>query len=328
MTPVEQSQACLKILHYMKQREASTTSATAGGGTHHAESNHHHVGPNVVSYTLVMDALAQCQTLSATEQAEQLFTELQDRYRATKDDRYRPAVKTYTTLIHAWSKTPVPQAPERATAWLQQALNDYEQCVQAQDKNQQLVQPNARLFTVTMQAWARSKSVQKAARAYQLLQQMKQLVASSKADGVYDSVAPNLLTYKTVLEACSYTPPEATAEQQTAALKIAFAVFHSLQRDPNIMAQGGANHVIYTALLRCVAYLMTPGTDERHAVAKAVFEKAVAAGQVDESVLRALQLAVNVTVYQELLTPLHNEQGVVDLKRRNVPAAWKKNVRR
>jgi hypothetical protein len=257
--------------------------------------------PDVMTFTTVMDAYARCGTMSGAQNAERLLTELKNVYRDTGNERFRPNSYTYTTVISAWKRTMVPQGPARAQELLEELLAEKD------------LAPDSRAFTSTIQCWARSRDGKKAAKALQLLQRMKQI--SEK----WPDAAPTLISYNTAIDACARTRGD--AEQQTAALKIAFAIFKAV----NVSEVMDPNHVTYATLLKAASFLMPPG-DERNKVAEAVFSKAVAAGMVEGAVVKNLQKATDASVLQRLLKDMQ-EAGSGHIDYRRIPPLWSKHVK-
>ena len=168
-------------------------------------------------------------------------------------------------------------------------------------------------FTAALKCWARGRVKGKAIRALKTLKQMKEL---SK----YDRRAyPSIQTYHAALDCCSRPSSESDLNEDTASLKIAFAIFQSLQKDGM-----KATNVTFSKLLRCVEALL-PGGSERSKVALATFEKALAAGMADSTVLRAFQRAADVNVLQKAVGELTDHNGYIDYNR--IPQAWRKNVK-
>ena len=205
----------------------------------------------------------------------------------------------------AWARTPAYQSPHRADALLNQLLK--------QAERDGSLRPDSRAFAAAIRAWGRSKRFeQKSVQALKLLRQMKELAPK------YPSVKPTLEAYLAALDACARTH-SVTVEQQMAALKVAFAIFKSISHDG---LQPNAS--IFATVLKATSSLMS-NSDERNAIAKAVFEKAVAAGQVDVSVVKSLQKASSSNLQHELLAPMSDQHGAILYG--NIPPAWSKNVR-
>ena len=256
--------------------------------------------PDCMTITNLITVHSRRRSLVATQRAEELFQELRDLYETTGKDRFQPSVYTYTVMILIWARTPVPYGPEKAQEWLQRLVDDPK------------VQPNAKSYTACIQGWARSSSPVRAAKALQLLQQMR---ASPTA-------RPNILSYQAALEACCTN--NAAPHQQTAALKIAFAVFRAAEQDASVKI----GHGLYATLLKAVSVLLPPDSSgtERNDLATAVFRKACKAGQVHPSVVRSLQSAVSSTHLKTLLEPMIGDYGAIQYDK--IPAAWSKHVSR
>jgi len=271
--------------------------------------------PTAKTYTTVIHALSRVGKKACTEKAQELFDELQDLHAThPHDDRFQPTVNTYFAMILSWARTRSSQSPLRAEELLHRLLEEAEGKNEGGTKSNSKLRPTAKVFTAVIQAWTRSHSPQKAARVLKLLQQMKALAANHEK---YPNVAPTLVAYQTALDACSRV--KGTVEQETAALKIAFAIFKSIERD-NMQP----NHVVYATLLKATGALMSHG-DERNSISRAVFGKAVASGQADVSVVKALQKSSDSSVQHELLEPITGLHG--EILYNKVPEAWTKNVK-
>jgi len=262
--------------------------------------------PDVMTYTTVMDTYGRCGRYGSTRRAQSLLEELKALYAKKKDSKLKPNVRTYTSLITAWSKTRSPDSPREAERLLEE-MNESSDIA---------VQPNARSYTAAIHAWARSADHTKAQRALKLLQTMK---AEYKKTG-RDELKPTLISYNAALDSCARC--QGDLQQQTDALKIAFAIFKAI----GVEADMEANSTTYAALLRAISFLLQPG-GERNNLAKMVFEKAKKAGMVDFRVMLQLKKSADSLLFLELLKddlPL-DRNGNFDFN--NVPPNWARNVR-
>jgi len=286
-----------------------------------------------------MECLARCRTIQAALQAEELFAELkrlslEQQEESEEEDavpsRLAPTTDTYVALIKAWTRSGARDGPHRAEEMLRELLPNKQDNDNSQRSS--AAQPNTAVFTAVIHCWARSRDVRKAAKALALLKQMRALSKSAQSSSSSSSsqqqapklgMAPSLESYNAAIDACART--RGTAEQQLAALKIAFAVHKAIQQDPH--CGGSGNSATFAMLLRAVGYLMPPG-DERNQLGSAVFEKACRAGQVDVSVLTAMQRACDATRFAELLlngeTSRDPFSGYFDYD--TIPTKWRRNV--
>ena len=122
---------------------------------------------------------------------------------------------------------------------------------------------------------------------------------------------------KSAIDACAKC--QGTTQQQTDALKIAFAILKAIQAEPDMQP----NHVTFATLLKATGALL-PGGEERNKIAQAVFAKAQQAGMVDYYTLANLRKSVEVHVLQSLLKDMQDSQGSIDYKK--IPQLWCKNV--
>lgn len=257
--------------------------------------------PDVTTYTSVMDAFARCGNYKMTQQAELLLRELKGLYKKSNDSKLRPNFRTYTSLINAWSRTRSHESPGRVEFLLKEMGDD------------PVTRPNTRTYTSVIQCWAKSRDGSKAKRALKMLRSMKDKYKATNNE----DVRPNVLTYNAAIDACARC--QGTMEQQTEAIKIAFAILKATEVDEDIMP----NNITYSTLLRAVSYLLPAGA-ERNKVASAVFEKAKNAGLVDTTTVKNLRQAVDSEIMLTMFEGIASQNGSFDYN--NVPAAWTKNV--
>lgn len=219
------------------------------------------------------------------------------------DNGIEPNHRTYTALITAWSKTKTPK-PLRCEELLEE--------MHASDSSGNM-KPNNRAYTCTIQAWAKSRDSSKPQRALRLLKKMKQLAQEGDV-----SMKPNLLSYNAAIDACARCGGD--THEQTEALKIAFAMLKSLQMDHDLQP----NQTTYATTLKATAYLLPPGS-ERNKVASALFEKARAAGMIDLNMIQNMRKAVDNSVMQSLLVEMTDNRGHLDYNK--IPRAWSRNIR-
>lgn len=148
--------------------------------------------PDVMTYSIVMDAFARVGSLEAALHAEKLMEELQQAFRDTGDVRQQPNFRTYTTLIGAWSRTPDPNAARRAEELVEEMEQLYAKRM-AEGKplrrGEEYTKPNARTFTAVIHALSRSHHSDKSKRVLKVLMKMRE---EAKTD---PNCAPMLNTY-------------------------------------------------------------------------------------------------------------------------------------
>jgi hypothetical protein len=268
----------------------------------YAETQDHDWQPDVTTYTSVMDVYARGGSYTGTQQAESLLEELKEQYKATNDLRLRPNFRTYTTLITAWSRTRSPLSPGKVDALLEEMAKS------------PATRPNSRAYTSAVQCWAKSRDARKAKRALSILREMRD---EHKKTGNAD-VLPSILTYNAAIDACARC--QGTMEQQTEALKIAFAILKAIDADPSTRP----NQVTYATVLKGVSFLL-PAGGERNKIASAVFEKARKAGLVEFATLKNLRKSVDAEVIRVLLAGVVDQYGNFDYN--DLPPAWSKNCK-
>jgi pentatricopeptide repeat protein len=139
------------------------------------------IQPNAVAYGTVLKALAR---KGLAEQAEQLLLECLQRHESTQREEDKPTVITFTSCLHAWSKSRHPQAGARAEALLESMVQKYD------------IKPNLFSFNAVLDAWARSKAPEAADRAEAILNHMQQLYEQGN-----EEVKPNSFSMTIVMNA-------------------------------------------------------------------------------------------------------------------------------
>lgn len=256
--------------------------------------------PDITTYTTLIDVFSRCASYEGAKRGEELLQELKDLYAQTKAFRYKVNFRTYTAVITAWARSRSNDAPQRVEALLEEMAND------------EATWPNARTYTAAIQCWARSRDPLKAKRVLKILMDMRE---EFKTSGRQD-VRPTVFTYNMAIEACSRC--QGTTEQQTEALKIAFAILKTIEMDD--VANPSAT--TYKNILSTVS-LLPPGR-ERNKIASSVFAKSKAAGLADFDTVRTLRRTVDSDTMRDCLEGKLDSNGVFHYE--ELPAAWSKNA--
>lgn len=259
--------------------------------------------PDVMTFTILMDIYSKCGNYDATQKAENLLKELKEKYKKhNSNNSYRPNFRTYTALLTAWSRTRSHEAPKRVEELLEEM------------KEHPVTQPNARSFTSAIQCWAKSSDNQKAKHALKILLSMKQIYKDS---GRQD-IRPSIMTYNAAIDACAKCM--GTSEEQAEALKIAFAIFKSLEADDSVEV----NQMTYSMVLHAVNKLLPTGPESTQ-VSSAVFQKAKKTGHVDQAVVRNMRLCAMPQELPVIFEGHMNSSGQYNID--TFPKSWTKCVR-
>lgn len=259
--------------------------------------------PDVMTFTILMDIYSKCGTYEATQKAESLLKELKEKHKKSNLNHiYRPNFRTYTTLVTAWSRTRSHESPKRVEELLEEM------------KEHQGTQPNARSYTSAIQCWAKSSDSKKAKHVLKILLSMKQMYKDS---GRQD-IRPTMMTYNAAIDACAKTM--GTSDEQTEALKIAFAILKSVEADDSVQV----NELTYSMVLHAVNKLLPTGPESSQ-VASAVFGKAKKTGHVDQAVVRNMRLCAEPRQLQEIFEGHMNSSGQYNID--TFPKSWTKNIR-
>lgn len=137
--------------------------------------------PNVVTFTALIDCLAQSVARSvkgdggnAAMKAEQILHNMEE-------FSVRPSTITYNALINVWSKTQRADSGEKAAYWLKQ-MDDRDD-----------IQPDAATYTSVIDAYARCGSAKEAERV------LEKMIAHGKSGDV--TCRPNTVSFATAINA-------------------------------------------------------------------------------------------------------------------------------
>jgi hypothetical protein len=256
--------------------------------------------PDVATYTSCIDVHSRCGSYKASRTAQDLLDELKALYASTKDAKYKLNFRTYTSVVTAWSRTRSEESPQRV-----------EELMQEMAKNPATM-PNARTYTAAVQCWARSGDPLKAKRVLKLLMDMRE---RHKRTG-YKDVRPTTITYNNAIDACARC--QGTEQQKTESMKIAFAIFKTVEIDEFCSPDNDT----YSTLLRAVNFLM-PGGDSRNEICLTIFEKAKRRGLVDFTAVRNLRRAVDIPTMIKALEGKADRNGSFVFP--DLPPSWSRN---
>jgi hypothetical protein len=141
------------------------------------------------------------------------------------------------------------------------------------------------LVKATIDAWAKSRKLDKAVRAAKVLNKMIQIYESG-----LDCAKPNAVCYTAVLNACAYC--ENDPYQKQLAMKIAITTYKSLQKSAHVQANSATYVNMITALRNLLAQ-----SNERDAAIRSVFRDACQAGLVDSMVVQRVKCKPFVKVF-------------------------------
>jgi hypothetical protein len=294
--------------------------------------------PTTVLYNVVLNALARSSLPDKAQRAEKLVARMQERCALVKfngngngidigneeDDELQllhaccePSIYTYQSLISCYSRSS--QSPERA----EQVLNFLKR--QAADHGRADLEPNTHCFAAAIHAWAYSMQPNKARRAYDLLQDMRQRHERTGRQSV-SVCEPNVVVYTAALNACA---KPCLPEELDTAFGIAVLIMKELKDAPGARYGGTANFLTYAAFLRaCATTTLVPDSTgsscppaHRDAAVQECFEECCLTGHVGQIVLDKLADAASPSLYRQLL------QGVEDISVSSLPDDWTRNVK-
>lgn len=274
------------------------------------------VKPTVVSFNAVIDAYAKA---GQAQKAEELLR------RMGEENLPSPNTRSFNSVINAWAKSGEDDAAMHAEELLDLMEKRYEEgnivvrpdvhsfCTVINGENtlqylilDHLARPHSCLspfFSYT--AYARSSKNDKAERAFNLYQEMK----NNK------HVQPNVIAVNAVMNACAYTNGD--IRHRNRAVELAHKILKDLEQSP----YGSPDQVTYGTFLKVCAQQM-PDSHTRQQIVEVLFKKCCRDGQVGNLVLQQFQSMASPDLFQDVLgRSIHDDVRIEDL-----PENWRCNV--
>ena len=302
---------------------------------------------DAISYNACIHAWARCGSKESGDMAETILKRMKEQATRAKSSDYdedyfhtnirqsyvEPNIRTYSSVIDAWSRSNCPTAASRAQAILDEMEKIYE------ETGDKTIQPNTVTYSTVINAHARSRDMDnKAAAALQILNNMKKLCSS----GVNDQAKPTIVTYNSVLNACATTYGVRSSQRRTskrssqdeqdktgksASQSLALGIVKDLYKELTRKSDIRPDHFTYGTVLKACANLMSPGDDDAIPFIREVFDQCCADGQVSFGVCFQLRQAVPVDIYRELIPADSIDESNGHFIIEKMPHQWRKNVK-
>ena len=137
--------------------------------------------PNVVTFTALIDCLAQSVARSVKGDGGNAAMKAEQILRNMEESSVRPSTITYNALINVWSKTQRADSGEKAAFWLKE--------MEERDD----IQPDAATYTSVIDAYARCGNAKEAERV------LEKMIAHGKSGDV--TCRPNAVSFATAINA-------------------------------------------------------------------------------------------------------------------------------
>jgi pentatricopeptide repeat protein len=147
-------------------------------------------GPNRITYTTVLHAIAKSSKPNSAKAAEDLMNRMIQRSNDLNDDSLQPDKVTYTALIQALANN---RQVDRAEKWFREMKAQYL-------TGNASARPNKMTFTALINCWGNSKRPEASERATELLAMMEE----EAENGHFDS-KPDAFVYSSIIKLLSKT---------------------------------------------------------------------------------------------------------------------------
>ena len=317
----------LRLLELMKELAGISTNDNDGV----TESKiHFNVHPDIITYNTVLSAWSHCGKKNAALQAEKIVKELvaeqpKNQGFDSETGEKVPVVAntiTFNSVLHAWSKSKLPGATDRAEKLL-------EYMIQSQNSE---IKPDVYSFTCVMDAWAKSKEPNKALRTRELLDRlidMRQQALEKRDKRKADALQPTQIPYNTVLNACAFSAMHTPEQERREAIQIAVETYKGMSSRASSFRMRGNDRIVsrdtvtYGLMLKSIANLMPKG-NARSRMALQIFRECCDDGLVGFLVWNEVRRAVPSKLLDETYR-LKRRCGSLELN--DLPKAWKVNCR-
>ena len=280
--------------------------------------------PDKIAYGALLQVLATSKERDSVDRAERWFKELDTQY-INGDESAKPDRRTYTALINCWGRSNRPDAPDRVAKILKRMEDEYE------DGHLES-KPDAHVYGSIIKLLSYLRTDDKATRVWRLYQRMRSKYESGdiemKPNNIIVSSAKfhhfipcylisqsfcNVPQMTHVIFACGHTNRNRTARANS--LNVLVECLSEIKNQEYITP----TPITFRSLLDAV-YHIVPDDEKRQPLSSSVFQLCCREGQLDRSVLEALE-KVQPEVYAKL--PKGVQSGSIG---DGIPSKWTRNV--
>jgi hypothetical protein len=317
----------LRLLEQMKELAGTSSSENNGD---EEEKLYFDTHPDIITYNTVISAWSHCGKKNAAPRAEKIVKDLvmeqqKDQEVDSENGGKTPVVAntiTFNTVLHAWQRSKLPGATDRAEQLLEYMIQS----------NNPEIQPDVYSFTCVMDTWAKSNEPNKAFHTRKLLDRlikMRQEALENRDKRRADVLLPTQIPYNTVLNACAFSALTTPQEEQREAIQIAVDTYKSMSSRESSSRRNGDKSIVsrdavtYGLMLKSIANLMPKGT-VRSRMALQIFQECCDDGLVGFIVWNAMRRAVPSKLLQEVYG-FKRQCGSLEVE--DLPKEWTKNCR-
>lgn len=246
--------------------------------------------------------------------AENLLSDMMERYELSRDEEECPNAATFINTINICSSNQSAESAHKASVLLTLMNNMYQMTKERGEHDCEDLKPTVRVYNAVMNVWSRSNAHDKAVQAKSLLDTLNSEWKKRSSD---EDLAPNQRSYNTVINACAYTTNTkkgSSAKDRSEALRIMVETFNAMRLSPSVEP----NHVTYGLFLKG-CYNLMPNDDKRETIVENIFRKCCKEGCVSEFVLDTLFESAS----PSFLNGIFGDSQRTDI---HIPAEWSENV--
>ena len=318
----------LRLLEQMKELAGTSSSENNDDKDEKLYFDTH---PDIITYNTVLSAWSHCGKKNAAPRAEKIVKDLvieqqKNQEIDSENGEKIPVVVantiTFNTVLHAWQRSKLPGATERAEQLLEYMIQS----------NNPEIKPDVYSFTCVMDAWAKSKEPNKALQTRKLLDrmiEMRQEALKNRDTRRADVLLPSQIPYNTVLNACAFSALITPEEEQREAIRIAVDTYKAMSSRESSSRRNGDKSIVsrdavtYGLMLKSIANLMPKGT-VRSRMALQIFQECCDDGLVGFIVWNAMRRAVPSKLLQEAYG-FKRQCGSLEVE--DLPKKWTANCR-
>lgn len=263
-------------------------------------------------FNVVINALAK---QSRSPQAPQKAYELLRQMQSLGIKSCEPDVITYTSVIECMSRSNDPNAHVHSQDLLKELIEAYEEAENRGDEDSESLLPNARTYSMTILAMAKSPTLDNVLQANQLFDDLKQLHDKTQ----HESTRPNIFVYNYVLNCAANCI--GTQEEKLQAFQVAASVYKALRKSADVQSDS----FTYAFWFKCCNNLLPTG-DLRTKCLTYAFDKCKTDGLVTPAVLKRLLAGTPPSLARKILKlPKGAQRKNQAISIDNLPPSWSRN---
>jgi len=253
------------------------------------------VHPDAITYSAVINAIAQSGDRDAPFRAEAVLARMET-MAVFKRSTAKPNTYTYNGILNCWAKSAsdISEAAQKADDILSRM----------EEGGHNMPAPDLVSYCTVVNAWSRSSHPDKATRARQVLDRMMTMTKSISLDRNGSNAARYVRNaHNMVLSCCAYTPREAHRQSREAARQIAIQTYEDIHSQSSPVQPDDAT---YSNFLLVCGHLFGKDAPLRERLVEAVMTDCRDRNLVTDRVLERMERVVPSELREKVMARIDN----------------------